>query len=90
MPDVVIAVRVPKTLLAEVKERTEHDHYNDLSEQVRSVIRKGCLKYTNPVTHEIKELKAQLKEELLKETGDAKTQALLASIKELLKGGEPR
>jgi Arc/MetJ-type ribon-helix-helix transcriptional regulator len=92
MADVVIAVRVPRTLVAELKERTEQDHFADLSEQLRSIIRRGCLKYTNPVTHEIKELKEQLKEELRKETGELKTEELLAALKDLLakRGGEER
>ncbi len=84
MADVVIAVRVPRSLVAELKERTESGHYADLSEQVRSIVRRGCLKYTNPVTHEIKELKEQLKAELLKEQEAGKSQALLQQLKELL------
>lgn len=84
MPDVVVTIRMPATLVAELKDRTAHDHYADFSEQVRSVVRKGCLKYTNPVTHEIKELKEQLKHELLKERDAEKTEVLLAHLKELL------
>jgi Arc/MetJ-type ribon-helix-helix transcriptional regulator len=84
MADVVVAVRVPRSLVAELRERTERDHYSDLSEQVRSIVRRGCLKYTNPVTHEIKELKEQLKAELLKEQAAGSGQAILQRVKELL------
>lgn len=95
MADTVIAVRMPRSLIAELRERTEHDHYSDLSEQVRSIVRRGCLKYTNPVTHEIKELKEQLKTELLKEQAAGNSQTILQKVKELLEtqeqqGGEPR
>jgi len=92
MADLVIAVRVPRSLVAELKDRTERDHYSDLSEQVRSIVRRGCLKYTNPVTHEIKELKEQLKAELLKEQAAGSSQAILQKVKELLEnqGGGPR
>ena len=84
MADAVIAVRVPRTLIVELKERTVRDHYGDLSEQVRSIVRKACLRYNNPVTHELQELKGQLRDELLKANQDLKTHALIASLKELL------
>ena len=85
MADTVIAVRMPRSLIAELRERTEHDHYSDLSEQVRSIVRRGCLKYTNPVTHEIKELKEQLKTELLKEQQQATAKQSSKKSKNFLK-----
>jgi len=89
MADIVVTVRMPSTLISELKERTEREHYRDVSEQVRSIVRKGCLQYTNPVTHEIKELKAQLKEELLRENEDSRAKALLDDLRKLLaKGAE--
>lgn len=87
MPDQVVTVRMPATLIAELKERTERDHYRDLSEQIRSIVRKGCLQYSNPVTHEIKELKAQLKEELLAEHEDVRAKTLLDDLRKLLEKG---
>jgi Arc/MetJ-type ribon-helix-helix transcriptional regulator len=88
--DTIVTVRMPTTLLASLRQRTTEDHYTDLSEQVRSIVRKGCMRYTNPLTAEVKELKGQLKEELLKEREDDRTKTLLADLKQLLQhhGGE--
>jgi Arc/MetJ-type ribon-helix-helix transcriptional regulator len=82
--DVIVTVRMPASLITAMRERIAADHFSDISEQVRSVVRKGCLRFSNPVTHEIKELKEQLKTELLQESDDARTRALLESLKTLL------
>lgn len=82
--DVIVTVRMPRTLVKALKERTEKDFYSDFSEQIRSIIRKGCLRYVNPVTGELKELKEQLKEEILLEKEDARAKALIADLKTLL------
>ncbi len=88
MADTVVTVRMPATLITALRSRTADGHYRDLSEQVRSIVRKGCLQYSNPVTHEIKELKAQLKDELLRESEDVRVKALLDDLRKLLaKGG---
>ena len=84
----IVTVRMPASLIQALKSRTAQDHYTDLSEQVRSIVRKGCLHYVNPVTSEIKELKSQLKAELTQETEDDRAKALLNELKSLLKGGD--
>ncbi len=86
--EVIVTVRMPTSLVTALKQRTEQDHYTDFSEQVRSIVRKGCLQYTNPVTNELKDLKTQLKQELKDEQAEARAEALLASLKELIKGGD--
>jgi len=86
--EVLVTVRMPVSLVKALKARTSQDHYTDLSEQVRSIVRKGCLRYTNPVTHELKELKSQLKEELFKEREDERARKLIESIQEIIGGGD--
>ncbi len=96
MKDSIVTVRMPVTLLTSLRQHTAEDHYSDLSEQVRSIIRKGCLRYTNPLTAEVTELKGQLKEELLKARDEERARdddragKLLADLKQLLQhhGGE--
>ncbi|MBR9693315.1 hypothetical protein GOV07_05325 [Candidatus Woesearchaeota archaeon] len=84
----IVTVRMPASLVEALKARIAPDHYSDLSEQVRSIVRKGCLHYVNPVTSEIKELKTQLKAELMQESGDDRAKALIDELKNLLKGGD--
>jgi len=87
--ETIVTIRMPASLLAALRSRTAEDHYSDLSEQVRSIIRRGCLRYAKVVTHDLKELKGQLKLELLRETDDARAKEILEKLEALL-GGGPR
>lgn len=43
--EVIVTVRMPSSLLTALKKRTAKDHYSGLSEQLRSIIRKGCTRF---------------------------------------------
>lgn len=86
--EMIVTVRMPASLLRALKERTQEDHFSDLSEQMRSIIRHGCMRYTNPVTSEIRELKSQLKEELLRASQEERKEAIITELKGLLGGGQ--
>jgi Arc/MetJ-type ribon-helix-helix transcriptional regulator len=76
--DKIVTVRLPSTMLRELKSHTQQDHFFDLSEQVRSIIRKGCLRQSQQQPTE------SLKKELIQKAKDARAEALLESLKELL------
>lgn len=42
MKDAMISVRMPSNLVSELKELAEENHYLDLSEQIREIIRIKC------------------------------------------------
>lgn len=84
--DPVVSVKMPNSLLHEMKKLVHKDHYLDISEAVRSIVRKGCLKYTNPVTSEIKEIKEHLKQDLVFERQTTQKQALLEELRKLVGG----
>ncbi len=85
--EVLVTIRMPASLVKALKARTGQDHYNDLSEQIRSIVRKGCLSYAGPVPQGLESLKAQLKEELFKEREDERARKLIESIQEIIGGG---
>ena len=84
--DPIVSVKMPNSLLLEMKQLIKQDHYLDMSEAVRSIVRKGCLKYTNPVTSEIKEIKEHLKQDLVLEQQTTQKQALLEELRRLVSG----
>lgn len=43
--DVIVTVRMPASLLVALERQRGQDHYSDLSEQLRSITRKGGLRY---------------------------------------------
>ncbi len=46
MNDVMVTIRLPKSFLLELKESAKKNHFLDLSEHVRSIIRKKWMKAT--------------------------------------------
>jgi Arc/MetJ-type ribon-helix-helix transcriptional regulator len=60
----IVSVRMPAGLLEELKERQAAEHFLDLSELVRRVVRKRWLGSQDLVLREIQELRSELKDEL--------------------------
>ena len=82
--DVVVTVRMPSSLVKALRERMAKDHYSDLSEQMRSVVRRGCLRFSGPGANEPMDLKGRLREELRREGDEARSKALIEGLKALL------
>jgi Arc/MetJ-type ribon-helix-helix transcriptional regulator len=59
----MISVRIPESLLDEFKDKISQDHFMDLSEAVRSIIRNRWLEEKNPASSQIKRLKEEIKED---------------------------
>ena len=73
MSDKIVSVRMPSTLVKELKVLVEHNHYLDVSEQIRSVLRNKMMDYRYPynrslsdISSKIDELKAPKKVDKLK------------------------
>lgn len=64
MTDVMVSVRMPETLLIELQELVEEHHYLDLSEEIRSIVRKQWMKSTKPELSEMKALRSTIEKEL--------------------------
>lgn len=68
MNDVIVSARMPKSLVKELKSLIKEQHFLDLSEQVRSIVRKKWIKHTNPELFELKKLSEDIQSELRKKT----------------------
>jgi len=66
MSNSMISVRIPENLLKEFREISEKDHYMDLSEAVRSIIRKNWLQNKDPASYQIKQLRKDITENVAK------------------------
>jgi len=56
----VVSVRMPKSLLEELKRISENQHYMDVSDAIRSVLRQRYLQSTEPDTAKMQEIKKKL------------------------------
>ena len=66
MKDTIVSIRLPRALVLELKEIAEKNHYLDLSEQIRTIIRKKCEEYTEPYKHEVQKMREQLEDNIKK------------------------
>ena len=68
--DVIVSVRLPKSLVEELKDIQKVNHFMDLSDEVRFVVRRYCLSFLNsqgqsPVQPPIELLAEQRRKEKL-------------------------
>ena len=80
----VVSVRMPKTLLEELKKISEKEHYMDVSDAIRSVLRHRYLMHRKPEVAKMNEIKRKLSEITDKKKLDALKEAvkLLEEINE--------
>ncbi len=68
MTDVMVSIRLPESLFLELKRLAEKEHYMDISEQIRSIVRDKWLYYKQPELMELKKLREGIKKELKKKS----------------------
>lgn len=56
----IVSVRIPKALVKELKETCMKDHFLDVSEAVRSIVRSKWLQQKDPLSYQLKELKKDI------------------------------
>ena len=64
MTEIMVSVRMPKSMLLELKDLAKKEHFLDLSEEIRSIVRKRWIQYTNPQLYELKKLRDDIRDEI--------------------------
>ena len=57
MPDQIVSVRMPVTLINELKELAEKNHFLDISEEVRSLLREKWQEHSDPYSIKLMAIK---------------------------------
>lgn len=79
--ETLVSIRMPTSLVKELKSITKQSHYLDLSETIRSIVRTKCLALIDPYREEMQKFRKELKQDLLTK---AKTkQELLQDLKRI-------
>ena len=55
---------MPKSLASELRELAKIQHFLDLSEEVRSIVRQKWISYTSPELFELKKLRENIEDEI--------------------------
>ncbi|MBS3130843.1 hypothetical protein J4212_00265 [Candidatus Woesearchaeota archaeon] len=91
MTDVLVSIRMPKSLLDELKQLAKEQHFLDLSEQLRSIVRKEWAKAQSPELFQLNKLRQDIEKETRKTSEEKVREQInkeLEAIKEqLMKGG---
>lgn len=80
MADKLVSIRLPKLLVADLKSLVVKNHYLDLSEELRSIIRQKTLQYMNPFS-EVGKLREALELNVRKQD---KNEEIISQLKRLL------
>jgi metal-responsive CopG/Arc/MetJ family transcriptional regulator len=64
MTNTIVSIRIPESLLDELKVTAKKEHYLDVSEAVRSIIRNEWIKNKNPLAFQIKKLEKNISQNI--------------------------
>ena len=56
----MISIRIPQSLIKELKDVSKKDHFLDLSEAVRSIIRRNWAKQKDPLSYQLKQVRKEI------------------------------
>jgi metal-responsive CopG/Arc/MetJ family transcriptional regulator len=85
MTDVVVSIRMPSSLVKELKILAQKNHFKDLSEEIRSLVRTKCLQYKNPYASELEKLREDLSTQQEAKRQLEHKQRLIEDITKILK-----
>lgn len=64
MNDIMVSIRMPKSLASELRLLAKTQHFLDLSEEVRSIVRQKWAFHANPELFEVKKLRESIGDEI--------------------------
>lgn len=85
MKDVMISVRIPSGLVKELKELTEKNHYMDLSEHMRAIIREKSMQYVEPYRYELSKMRKEMENNISANKALEEKKKLVEELKSIIK-----
>lgn len=76
---------MPSSMLVELKRLAEKEHYMEVSEEIRSILRKNWFKYTHPELLEIQRLRKEIVTELSKTSQKEITKQVIKELDDIKK-----
>ncbi len=85
MSDVLVSVRIPRSLSDALRHAAEEDHYMDTSELIRSISREQWERAKDPLGFELGKLRTDIKEELTTRIEKRAKERVLKELKDIQK-----
>ncbi len=86
MGERVVTVKMPASLVRALRARTQQEHYLDISEQIRSIVRAAALRLAQPESDAVARLREDLTEQVA-HTATLTREQVLEELVRMLKGG---
>ncbi len=67
----MISVRLPASLIEELKEASKKEHFLDVSEAVRSIIRQNWVRQKDPMAYQLNKLRKEISENISKKSQES-------------------
>ena len=83
MADSIVSLRIPSSLIKELKDLAKKNHYMDVSEEVRSILREKWLMFTNPMLHELIKVRKDIQHELEKKSMKKEQKEVLEELRRI-------
>jgi len=80
----VVSIRMPTSLVNELRLVAEQNHFKDISEAVRSVVRSRCLQFSNPFQQELHKFRQKLEQEFVARQDVAKKETLILELQRIV------
>jgi Arc/MetJ-type ribon-helix-helix transcriptional regulator len=84
MNDVIVSVRMPKSMLVQLRLLAKKNHYLDVSEEIRSIAREKVAAYSHPYNQNVKKIVDDLTIELKERETKDKKQQTISQLKKIL------
>ncbi|MFH1134438.1 MAG: hypothetical protein V1735_08185 [Nanoarchaeota archaeon] len=86
MTNPIVSVRIPQSMFEQLKERAQHDHFLDVSEAVRSMIRRRFLEKKQPELVKIELMRTEITD-LIRDQSEKKNRELILTELQKIKEG---
>ncbi|MBI4438941.1 hypothetical protein HY640_03355 [Candidatus Woesearchaeota archaeon] len=85
MKDILVTIKIPESLLEELRKTAETDHYMDLSEAIRSIVRRNWAISSEPYLHEVRKLREDITASVQEKSRKIAEQMLIEELKKIRK-----
>jgi hypothetical protein len=83
--DVMISIRVPSTLIKELKVLTEKNHFMDQSEHMRAIMREKSMQYVEPYRYELTKMREEMENKISANKAVEEKKKLVEELKFIIK-----
>ncbi|HII72106.1 TPA: hypothetical protein HA265_05105 [Candidatus Woesearchaeota archaeon] len=79
----LVSIRIPKSLFSELQKKAEQNHFLDVSEQVRSIVRNRWQEAKDPQAYHLKKLRNEIASAMKKGVQEKTNEQLIQELERI-------